>query len=73
MNPVFIQMIFVEDVDISGIIGIQYMFDSNFFAQARFAQGLTRVNISGPDTKNQVISFSLGFFLDNAAESEDQE
>ncbi len=60
-------MVSVNDVDFSIVAGIQYMFDPNFFAQARFAQGLTEVITTSPDNKNMVLSLSFGFFFDNPA------
>jgi len=56
--------LFVNDLDISGIVGIQYFIDDYVFMQFRGAFGLTEV-LTNIDQKNFVLSLSLGVLLVN--------
>ena len=53
----------VNDFEASAAFGLQYVFDSNFFVQARYTMGLSEVFLN--DTaKSPVFSFSIGFYFD---------
>lgn len=62
--------IFVNDVDISAIVGIQYFIDDYVFMQFRGAVGLTEV-LTNLDQKNFVLSLSLGVLFDRPESSDE--
>ena len=55
--------LFINDIDFSAALGLQYFFDASFFAQARYTFGLSEV-VRNLNQRHSVISLSFGFFFD---------
>ncbi|NNF74615.1 MAG: PorT family protein [Flavobacteriaceae bacterium] len=58
-----VQNIPVNDLDVSGVFGMQINVDASFFIQGRYQLGLSEVLLN-QEEKHSVISLSIGFLFD---------